>query len=145
MLLQSSVTAKYPCCDMQILVKKNDTNTTIKKKEKKKKKELGYSTVQNGGREGKKEIMLIQCTFDFAVKPSSTSFHNLHVKDCFSKIWLYVGLFFSHFFKESIWRRVKILLFDCFLGHILKKCISFIFNQAVMKAAFISFHLILWS
>jgi len=62
------------------------------------------------GNEGKKEMMLIQCTFDFAVKPSSTSFHNLHVKDCFSKIWLYVGLFLSHFFKEGIWRRVKMSL-----------------------------------
>lgn len=51
MLLQSSVTATHPCCDMQILVKKNDTNTTIKKK----KKELRYSTMQKGGGEGRKE------------------------------------------------------------------------------------------
>lgn len=107
MLLQSSVTATHPCCDMQILVKKNDTNTTIKKKKK------SYVTAQCrkvAGKEGKKEMMLIQCTFDFAVKPSSTSFHNLHVKDCFSKVWLYMGLFLSHFFKEGIWRRVKMSL-----------------------------------
>lgn len=64
--------------------------------------------MQKAGKEGKKETgMLIQSTFNFAVKSSSTSFHNLHVKDGFSKIWLYVGLFFSHFFKESIWRRAK--------------------------------------
>lgn len=114
MLLQSTVTATPPCCDMQILVKKNDTNTAIKKNRKvlhySTAIELHYSTVQKGGREGKKESRIIQCTFDFAVKPSSAAFHNLHVKDCFSKIWLYMGLFLSHFFKESIWRRVKMSL-----------------------------------
>lgn len=64
--------------------------------------------MQKAGKEGRKERdTLIQSTFNFAVKSSSTSFHNLQVKDCFSKIWLYMGLFFSHFFKKSIWRRAK--------------------------------------
>lgn len=93
--------------------------------------------MQKVDKEGKKETdTLIQSTFNFAVKSSSTSFHNFHVKDFFSKIWLYVGLFFSHFFEESIWREQRGS--EQFYRACSQK-MYFSFNyQTVMKESFIS-------
>lgn len=91
-----AVTCRY-------LVKQLNNNAGNKKGQK-----LKSSPVQRASEEGRTETdRLNPSTFNFAVKSSSTSFHHLDVKDCFSKIWLYMGLFFSYLFKESIWRRVK--------------------------------------